>query len=111
MIKLKGDSCNCPNCGSPINDAICSYCGTIIYDFANLDADNVSYIRLKFNDRLFVFKARLTNVNAEISNDAPVLYFVNYPVRIISNHDRIHITVEMDVIEDNDKLFLKVIKP
>ena len=112
MIKLKSNSCNCPNCGSPITDVICEYCGTVIYDFANLDPGKISYIRLKFGGNLFAFKARVTSVNAEISNNEPTLYFDNSPVRLVTNEPAsIHVTVEMDVVPDDGILFLKFKEP
>ena len=111
MIKLKKDSYNCPNCGSPINDVICEYCGTVIYDFANLDPDKISYIRLKFGGNLLAFKARVTGVNAEVTAE-PTLYFDNKPVRLVTSEQApIHITVEMDVVPDNGRLFLKFKEP
>lgn len=53
---------NCPNCGAPIESERCPYCGTIIYDFANVSFDKPSYIRLKVNNRLYVFKAWVTDM-------------------------------------------------
>ena len=56
------DKLNCPNCGHPIDDVICSYCGTVFYDFANIELNGSSYIRLKVFDTLQVFKVRLNTI-------------------------------------------------
>ena len=56
------DKLNCPNCGHPIDDVICSYCGTVFYDFANIELNGSSYIRLKLFDTLQVFKVRLNTI-------------------------------------------------
>ena len=111
MTKFKKDSYNCPNCGSVIRDFICDYCGTIFYDFANLDGERANYIRLRINGQLVVFKAILTNVNVEISSETSTFYYDDKPIHLVGNNDRIHINVEMDVVQDGDELFMKIIKP
>ena len=54
---------NCPNCGAVLDSHKCSYCGTIIYDFANFEVGKIAYIRIKIGDSLNVFRAYLTNLN------------------------------------------------
>ena len=56
---------NCPNCGAPIQDTICPYCGTIIFDFVNLEVGKTAYIRMKINNSLCVCQAILTNISIE----------------------------------------------
>ncbi len=48
---------NCPNCGAPITNGVCEYCGTQFYDFANIDIGKPCYLRIKFNDRIVTVKA------------------------------------------------------
>ena len=48
---------NCPNCGAPITEEICPYCGTIFYDFANIEIGKPAALRLKTGHRLTVCKA------------------------------------------------------
>ena len=36
--KLEEHDLNYPNCGAPISDDKCAFCGTVIYDFATIDA-------------------------------------------------------------------------
>ena len=61
------DKLNCPNCGAPIRDVECPYCGTLFYDFANLELGKKSYIRMKIDGKLCVFDAIL--LSATINND------------------------------------------
>ena len=59
---------NCPNCGAPIESTRCPYCGTVFYDFATINVDEPTYIRLKVNDRILIFKAFVgeTRINHSI---------------------------------------------
>lgn len=38
---------NCKNCGHPIHDYKCEYCGTQYYDFTNMEMGKASYFRIK----------------------------------------------------------------
>ena len=59
---------NCPNCGAAITGAKCEYCGTIFYDFANIELYKAGYLRMKIGDALNIFKAVPTNIS--ITNTA-----------------------------------------
>lgn len=41
---------NCPNCGAPIDGHKCSYCGTVIFDFASIEVGKPIWISLKAPD-------------------------------------------------------------
>lgn len=60
---------NCPNCGAPIESTRCPYCGTVFYDFATINVDEPTYIRLKVNDRVLIFKAFVGEVQITHSPD------------------------------------------
>lgn len=94
---------NCPNCGAPITGDKCEYCGTIFYDFANINIGDVSYIRMKHRDVLQIFRAVVTNVEIEYSTDNCV-YFDNIPMAI-SGHETIRI--EMEPIPDDRGILLE----
>ena len=57
------DKLNCPNCGMPIVKDTCDYCGTKFFDFANIELNDDSYLRIKINDKLYIFKAILNNIS------------------------------------------------
>ena len=57
---------NCPNCGAPITDVTCPYCGTVFYDFASLRDDKPTYIRINFNDNYIVCRARMNTATLNI---------------------------------------------
>ena len=88
---------NCPNCGAPIENEICPYCGTILYDFANVEIGKSSYLRLKLCDKLSVFKAIAENVQIESIYDSSSFYCAEYLL-----------TLEFRLVSDESGILLKV---
>lgn len=45
---------NCPNCGAPLDSAVCkcSYCGTSYFDISAIDADSGEPFYLKIRTRM-----------------------------------------------------------
>lgn len=100
MERIRDGTLNCPNCGQPIIGAKCEYCGTIFYDFANLDADGISYVRLKMNGTLCVFRAVINRVESEIDCMDSCLFADDKAVtRYIRPETRL--TVEMTLLPDD----------
>ena len=100
---------NCPNCGAPIESAKCPYCGTLLLDFADLDIDKPSYVRIKIHDKIVMFKVRINNLSTTISDDYPTLYADNNPCFIAKRRDRIDIDLSMTALPDEDGI-LKIVK-
>ena len=72
---------NCPNCGAVMDSDKCQYCGTIMYDFACIDADNPFYIKIKRNGIIHRFKVLLFNSEISISSkEQEMLYFDDSPI-------------------------------
>lgn len=64
------DKLNCPNCGAPITDAECPYCGSVFYDFATLDSKRPTYVRMKWNDSIITVRALMMSAAINIEPDA-----------------------------------------
>ena len=64
------DKLNCPNCGEPITSIECPYCGSIFYDFATLDSNKPTYLRLIWNEQIVTTRVvlRSTTVNINYYN-------------------------------------------
>jgi len=92
MERIKETVLNCPNCGAPITGATCEYCGTIFYDFANLEIGKPVYIRMKVNDSLLIFKAIVTNADFQVIGNEPIFYMDSQPVILGTSEN-----YEMDV--------------
>lgn len=97
---------NCPNCGAPITSAQCEYCGTLFYDFANVEMGKPSYIRLKIGDTLNIFRA--IPQHTEIVDEAPAstLYFDNKPFHISSTPDW-NVTISFRIVPDDRGILLE----
>lgn len=64
---------NCPNCGAPIAETKCPYCGTVFYDFTVIDNERPTYIMMNWHGKQVAFRALLTS--AEIHME-----YVEYPL-------------------------------
>ena len=64
------DKYNCPNCGAPIASTSCPYCGTTIYDFATLDTNKPTYIRIRYSNNVFICKAVLRSAAFSMESDS-----------------------------------------
>lgn len=76
---------NCPNCGAPIQNEKCSYCGTVIYDFSAIKLYEINYIKLLIDDRAVIFKAYLDGVQIEQSPQS--LPCLNMDFKVVSGID------------------------
>lgn len=64
------DKLNCPNCGAPITDTTCPFCGSVFYDFATIDDRKPTYIRMRCNNQIITAKAVMTAASIDIGLDA-----------------------------------------
>lgn len=75
---------NCPNCGAPISDNICPYCGSVIYDFADIEVGKLCFLRVKAKGVVMTLQAKLEDMHYwEKSDNDNVLYFDNVPYAIM----------------------------
>ena len=76
------ENLNCPNCGAPITQTVCPYCGTVFYDFTVIDADKPSYILTNWGGRQMAFRALARSAEMKWEPDAfPTvnIEFIIYP--------------------------------
>ena len=45
---------NCPNCGAEMSGEKCPYCGTVLYDFGNIDLERPQYIKIRHGGKIFI---------------------------------------------------------
>ena len=93
---MKPSKTNCPNCGAPITDAKCQYCGTVHYDFANLKVGDISLIRLKLGDTLHTFKAVVKGVSIT-SDPTNSFYADDY---VVSTNPTWDLDISMTLVQD-----------
>lgn len=100
------EALNCPNCGAPITSAQCEYCGTLFYDFANVEIGKPSYLRLKIGDTLNIFKAVAEQTEIVNEAPAPVLYYDNQPLYIEKMPDW-NVTISFRIVPDDRGILLE----
>ena len=69
------DLLNCPNCGAPIQDDICPYCGSVFLDWAAFDVQRPTFVKVKDHfGRILLVKLATPKINISIEQD-PEPYF------------------------------------
>ena len=100
---------NCPNCGAPIEDTKCPYCGSVFIDFASMDMDKPFYLKIKHDGKVMTCKARIDH--AELStiwgNEEVYLYADDRVLSTFIRNDQEHrLDVQMTIVKD-DGVFVK----
>lgn len=68
----------CPQCGAPITDEKCEYCGVIFYDFACVECNKPFYLKIKHDDQIRIYKVLMDDARVTTTMDnAPVFYADN----------------------------------
>ena len=96
---------NCPNCGAPISNTECPYCGTVFYDFTSISDTDPSYIILNVNKQAVVFRGIMRSVNIEYGHDT--LYSDN---AIITRSFCADISIGLSAIPDDQGVLIKRIE-
>lgn len=100
------DKLNCPNCGMPITSAKCEYCGSVFYDFANIDLDAPSYVRVKKGDDLMIFKAKVNAFTLSLHTD-PVSFYADDTVYTAHSSSSLDIDISMTAMPDDRGVMLE----
>ena len=98
---------NCPNCGAPIEGAKCPYCGTLLLDFADIEMDKPSYVRIKMYGKVVMLKVVPRVLGLEYNNDL-FLYTDNVPTFVASCPTRGELTLRMDIVPDEQGIYKRV---
>lgn len=62
---------NCPNCGAPITETKCPYCGTVFYDFTDISFSKPTYLKIRtYEDKLLVVKGQLAEFTTNFEPDS-----------------------------------------
>lgn len=100
---------NCPNCGAPIEDTKCPYCGSVFIDFASMDTDKPFYLKIKHDGKVMTCKARIDHAELSTSWNNNEFYLCaddrvfNTIMRSSQEH---RLDVQMVIIGD-DVVFVK----
>lgn len=95
---------NCPNCGAPIEDTKCPYCGSVFIDFASMDMDKPFYLRIKHDGKVMTCKARIDHaeLTTRWDNGEVYLYADDRVFNTIKRSSQEHrLDVQMTIVEDD----------
>ena len=97
----------CPKCGAPINGNRCEYCGSIFYDFVNIQSGAPTYIRMKIMGSLHIFRAVVEDVEINQDNGGTSLYADNDNYTIYMEPEMPEITLRMRAVPDDKGVILE----
>lgn len=109
---------NCPNCGAPIQDDHCPYCGSVFLDWAAFDLAKPTFVKVRDHQGRFLL-IRLSTPSVRItldSSDVPYFYADNRRIPMKSTFPRCDIEAEFtaipyrDAVTGKDVLY-KIIAP
>lgn len=60
---------NCPNCGAPITEERCPFCGTVFLDFAALQLGAPCYVKIKTEHGYLIVRIVITELNIEANTE------------------------------------------
>lgn len=89
-------SLTCPQCGAPIIEEKCSYCGVLFYDFACIDTNKPFFMKIKHDDNIYIYKVKMDQVQVTCQNDETRLYSDDIVYSVIpSQHVDINLNFHM----------------
>lgn len=69
---------NCPNCGAPIQNDICPYCGSVFLDWAAFDISRPTFVKVRDSQgRFLLMKVKTPHVRIDINQDVEEFYADN----------------------------------
>lgn len=98
---------NCPNCGAPINQTECPYCGTVIYDFASIDMDKPTYLRINHNGQQYAFRAYLKSMDVSFHSSQTDIGEDFYGRVVTVPYNSADVDMEFSVIPDDEGVLFK----
>lgn len=67
---------NCPNCSAPLDGVQCSFCGTYIYNVADLSAEKPTYIRVNIEGQWLMLRVLVTEFDLH-NNSEPMSFYAD----------------------------------
>ena len=78
------DLLNCPNCGAPIQNDICPYCGSVFLDWTTLDMGKPTFVRIKDRHGMYrLVRLFVRDVEYVVDDDSFPYYCEDIPIETI----------------------------
>lgn len=88
----------CPQCGAPIVNDVCQYCGVYFYDVSCVDTEKPFYLKIKSKGQIHMYKVRMDEATVKYSNEDMHLWSDNVMCSYIARQD-VDIDMHFHVVE------------
>lgn len=104
---MKQRNYKCPVCGAPLEGEKCQYCGCVVYDFANIDLDHPSYIRIRWGDNILTMKARAAEAEINYNCDSCYVAYGKNGSKLFQLHNTptVEVDLKLEAVVDGENLF------
>ena len=99
---------NCPNCGSPIQDDQCRFCGSVFLDWSIIDFDKPFFLKFRRNDKVYRAKCRMREFSFSYPSQSASLYYDGEPQLIMRSEPPV-IDISLSVVPV-DKTYMLLIE-
>lgn len=100
------DLLNCPNCGAPIQDDICPYCGSVFLDWTTFDTGKPTFVKVwdEMQGKYILLKLATYSYNITFKSAEPTFLYYNDKPYFIKHNPDITIEAEFKCFPFFDKL-------
>lgn len=108
MFPKSGDKeyLNCPNCGAPLDGIQCRYCGTYMYNVADLSAEKPTFIRLNMEDHWIMLRVLVTEFDLCNESEPMSFYADDTAIETVSAPEwKLH--MDMHVVPDAVGIYVR----
>lgn len=97
---------NCPNCGAPLNGVQCGFCGTYMYNVADLSAEKPTFIRLNLGGNWVMLRVLVTEFDLQNNMDPMSFYADDMVITSVSRPEwTLH--MDMHVVPDEQGIYAR----
>jgi hypothetical protein len=76
---------SCPNCGAAVSGSKCEFCGSIFWDFADMEIGKAAFVRIRIRDKTFICKAIPLNIDLHTEVPTQTVYADNTPYMVLAS--------------------------
>ena len=102
---------NCPNCGAPLDGIQCKFCGTYMYNVADLSAEKPTFIRLNLGGQWVMLRVLVTEFELHNEYNPTAFYADDMLIETVVARPELTLHMDMHVIPDYRGIYaMKVIE-
>ena len=99
------DVLDCPNCGAPITSERCPYCGTLFYDFSAIEIGKPCFIKIKYNNDIYLVKAICNSADLSMNVETCDAYdMLGSIIYTCTKNESLNLSMDFSCVYFNDHL-------